>query len=115
MPKVKVLDLTSKEIGEVELIDPVAVPRLSRTDMVIECHPTDRLSIDEVVSLFTMRFETTHDIEVINEESASPEEWSKKHPLLNRIDPSQLAFGINEFRYFRQNWLWMRSRCNTDG
>ncbi|HWY32741.1 MAG TPA: hypothetical protein VNX46_18395 [Candidatus Acidoferrum sp.] len=91
---------------EVQLLDPSAVPSLSRTDIVVEVHPAKGRSISEVRDLLIQRFQNSHEIEVI--ESRRREVTDGRHLVPLEIPDDVLLQMLDEGRPILQYWLWMR-------
>ena len=88
------------EGGEFELLDPVRVPALAHSDVLVELHDFIK---PEVASVITERFLASHDIESV---------WSRDRTIddLPRTrawrTPAMLS-ALSERRPGRMQWLWM--------
>ncbi len=88
---------------EDELLDPVKIPGLRSTDMLVELH--DHL-IPGVRERLLSRFGTTHDIELIDDQPRNEGDYTQ----LESVAKADRAYVIREGRAVQMQWLWMRSR-----
>jgi hypothetical protein len=93
--------------AEVEVLDPVSVPALLTTDILVETHDGLRAGITD---LLTGRFAGTHDIELIPERARTIEDA----PNGTTLSDQELLSAMDEFRGFPQAWLWMRAKGTSD-
>jgi hypothetical protein len=105
----KCVVISDIEGAEVELLNPAQANNLRRADVLVECHQTEKLSVDEVGQLMSTRFADSHFIEEIHSRQRSTNEWSVRHSALRHLDAKTLAYAMDEFRY-AQKWLWMRAK-----
>lgn len=92
---------------EYELINPLDAPSLANCDILIEVHPFQDLTVEQVRDALLDRFEQTHLVKVLKvttREPAAYDSWSG-HVLDQRV----LAAALDEHRDPRQEWLWLES------
>jgi len=89
---------------EKELLDPVRVPALAGSDLLVELHDFLDPSIS---STLEARFRATHDIEII----PMQERDVSTLPQLARLTPEQQQLAVWEGRPAGMQWAWMRSRA----
>jgi predicted O-methyltransferase YrrM len=86
------------------LLDPVAVPGLSRTAILVELHdflvPGLRDTIRE-------RFEATHEITLVTQEPRSREEFPWRTFATALLPKSYLDWAVSEWRPVVMEWYWM--------
>lgn len=109
LAKGRCLVISDIEGAEVGLLDPSRSPNLRHADILVECHQTPTMTVDDVAHLLHERFDGTHDVEEICSRSRSPEEWQSRHEALRQLGRAQLALALDECRY-PQKWLRMKSR-----
>jgi hypothetical protein len=86
------------------LLDPAAVPALSRSSILVELHdflvPGARETLNE-------RFQQTHQIEHIWQESRSSADFPWRTMGTRLLPKSYLDWAVDEWRPVRMDWLWM--------
>lgn len=89
---------------EEKLLDPVAVPALRRSSILVELHD---FLIPELTELLISRFEGTHDIEHIWQEPRLGSEFPYSTLYTRLLPKSYLEWAVSETRPVRMAWLWM--------
>ena len=93
---------------ESTLLDPERVPELARCDILVECHDfLDRAITPTLLD----RFEKTHDIERVDEQSRNP--WQS--PWLASLGAFEAMLLVCEFRPEPMHWLVIQARAEADG
>lgn len=96
--------------GEYDLLDPEAVPDLTKCTMLIEMH-------DHIVSgateVMTRRFSLTHLIEIAEQSERDPSHY----PVLARFDEEQRRIAVDENRIHdgervHQRWMLLTPKAN---
>jgi len=95
------------EGGELDLLDPVRAPSLSRCNILVECHDFVNRSISETLAA---RFKESHVIDIIPEGPRDPNRFTP----LRRMHSLDRWLAICEFRPEFMNWLFMRPRSVVD-
>jgi hypothetical protein len=92
---------------EVELLDPLRVPRLATATILAELHPLARPEVERVMG---DRFGATHDIVIVHPERREQSEWDE----LTGVDPrtafrllSEGAPSPERVAEFRRCWAYM--------
>jgi hypothetical protein len=95
------------EGGEIELLDPGAVPQLKSADILVELHDfVDR----DVARILRDRFEKTHQITEVRARSRQVRDWTAGPGFR----PSQKLALLDEQRPEGMRWFWMVRREGTD-
>lgn len=89
--------------GEVEVLDPLAIPGLSSADILVETHDGLR---EGITDLLIDRFSASHDVQLIRERPRSAADG----PRNTGLSDNDLVGAMDEFRGFPQAWLWMTAR-----
>jgi hypothetical protein len=89
------------------LLDPVRVPALSRTVMLVETHDFARPGVAERLR---QRLEPTHHVEVIWQEARIRQEFPWRTWGTMLLPASYLDWAVSEWRPDRMRWLWMTPR-----
>lgn len=91
------------EGGELELLNPAAIPDLRRCDILVECHDFVNRSISNTL---IERFEASHRIDVIPEGPRDPNRFAplRSMPSLDRW------LAVCEFRPEFMTWMLMRPK-----
>ena len=92
---------------EYELIDPEKVPNLRTTDILVECHYHDAITVSKVAETIRDRFSATHSIKDFTNLPRDREKARKRIPKLSSLSDVDLDFALDEGRYPGQVWLWM--------
>lgn len=98
LPDGKVVVMCDLEGYECELLDPVRVPRLRATTMLVELHEDP---CPEVVTVLTERFRLTHEILVLSGTPRSPADF----PELENWDPELAGLAVAEGRSTLAKWM----------
>ena len=93
---------------EVALLDPARAPSLLNTDLLVECHRHESLSMEAVAGLLEQRFSSTHRIERISMEPREAGSLKKLIPALRGLNDDIVEYAAKEYRNYFQQWLWMR-------
>jgi hypothetical protein len=102
------LVLMDIEGGEVELLDPEAIPSLARVDILVETH--DAFVADATATLIR-RFRETHDIACYSARSRSLDDFPRDFlPRLKRWFPELAVELMNERRTGLQRWLMLTAK-----
>jgi hypothetical protein len=102
------LVLMDIEGGEVELLDPQAIPSLARADILVETH--DAFVADATTTLIR-RFRETHDIACYSARSRSLDDFPPDcPPSLKRWFPELAVELMNERRTGLQRWLMLTAK-----
>ncbi len=88
---------------ELELLNPLVVPNLAKTDVIVELHD---LFIPGLTDQILSRFETTHFIEIIESRDRDP----ASYPVLECVRPEDRSYAVSEGRLARMQWAIMTSR-----
>ncbi|MEF3696126.1 hypothetical protein [Desulfolutivibrio sp.] len=91
------------EGGELDLLDPVRAPSLSRCNILVECHDFVNRFISETL---VARFKESHVIDAIPEGPRDPNRFTP----LRRMRSLDRWLAVCEFRPESMNWLFMRPR-----
>jgi hypothetical protein len=106
LPNGRLLLMTDVEGYEHQLADPILVPRLGETTMIIEAHPSVH---PDIVDVFRSRFTRSHDIELVG----GLKKGVIKYPELAGWDESLARCAITEGRAIDPLWLVLRPRART--
>jgi len=96
------------EGAEYELMDPVRIPALTRSDILVELHEFHRPDMADVLR---RRFSGTHDIELI---PSRPRSRKDLPPPVDLTEASGAAC-LDEQRPGPMNWFWMTAKAATAG
>jgi SAM-dependent methyltransferase len=97
------LIISDCEGHEADLFRPDLTPGLSRCDLLIELHEVFSPGVTDIL---VKRFETTHDIQLIDSVERDP----KLYPVLNTLSPKQQRLAVDESRVSLMQWAWMRAK-----
>ena len=92
------------EGDEEKLLDPAAVPGLRRSSILVELHD---FLVPNITQTLFQRFEATHHIEHIWQESRSRDEFPWRTLGTTLLPGSYLDWSVSEWRPVRMAWLWM--------
>lgn len=93
------------EGGEMDLLNPEALPELGRSDILVEVHKTNQ-DVSANAEELTKRFAKTHSITVIE---TSPDRDSDEYDLPSPLPKEEtLERSFSEGRPYAQLWLWMK-------
>ncbi len=95
---------------EAQLMDPERVPGLERASILVELHEFAQRGISRRVR---ERFETTHDIEEIQETPRSSSDLPYWTPYSRLFPARYIQTVISEYRPERMNWFWMTPKAGT--
>jgi hypothetical protein len=93
------------EGAELELLDPLRVPRLAEADLLVEVHDFVDPAISQTLS---SRFAATHTLTRIRSGDHAP----AAYPQLAPLRPKDRALALNEFRPGPMEWFWVEHRGN---
>lgn len=85
---------------ELELLDPVKIPSLTKSTMLVECHDC---VIPGITDALTKRFELTHDIKAVCQTTKDP----YKFDFLNELSDCDKWALVHEGRPSTMTWLCM--------
>jgi hypothetical protein len=96
------------EGGEIDILDPVAVPALKSCRIICELHEFFR---PHVTATLVSRFRDSHDIQLICEQHREP----TRYRLLNGFTDSQKRIAVSEPKFISggvtaSRYLWMRPK-----
>jgi len=86
------------------LLDPLAVPALRRVSILVELHD---FVIPGITEALKKRFQHSHDISHIWQESRSRAEFPWRTLGTSLLPKSYLDWAVSEWRPVRMAWLWM--------
>jgi hypothetical protein len=89
------------EGGEMQLLDPVRVPALSRAAILVELHDW---AVPGITAAMRERFEKTHEIELIEERLRSAVDL----PGNVKLTEAQSRAAMEEHRNEKGRWFWMK-------
>lgn len=95
---------------EEHLLDPVAVPALRHTAILVELHD---FLVPGITETLKKRFEATHHITHIWQEPRSREEFPWRTIGTALLPSSYLDWAVGEWRPVRMAWLWMEPISET--
>ncbi|MCE0499344.1 MAG: hypothetical protein LV481_15495 [Methylacidiphilales bacterium] len=95
---------------EKDLFTPAAARFLARHDLVIEVH--DLLN-REIATALRERFETTHDILVIESIDDAKKVRTRSYPELDSCDAAMRLFLLSENRHATIEWFWLASKTGA--
>jgi predicted O-methyltransferase YrrM len=96
------------EGGEIEVLDPGAVPALRHATILVETHDLLR---DGCAATVRQRFSTSHDIESVHSRKRSPADFPREFlPWLQRAAPEYCGAFVWEERGPGQEWLLLTPR-----
>jgi hypothetical protein len=96
------------EGDEVHLLDINQVNQFNKCDILVECHPSGVMGMQDVVEHLTGSFSKTHDVNLIRVQSRQASDIFEKIPSLNdSLTSEELEFALMEGRDPAQVWLWM--------
>ena len=99
------------EGGEIEVLDPLAVPALQQATILVETHDLLR---DGCAATVRQRFSTSHDIESVHSRKRSPADFPREFlPWLQRTAPDYCGAFVWEERGPGQEWLLLTPRAAT--
>jgi hypothetical protein len=106
LPAGRAFVLSDCEGAEAELMDPEAVPMLRQSMLIVELHEFAAPRIEDTMR---RRFETSHEIEVLDTRCRWTADWPKLHevPGVGHMDRE---LGLSEFRPQPMKWAVMRPK-----
>jgi len=105
----RALIISDCEGFERDLLDPNQRPALQHCDLLVETH---ELPAPGVCAELRKRFAPTHDIEEFIAAPRFDSDW----PAAASFVPQRLrSAAMNESRFDRQTWFWMKSRATASG
>jgi hypothetical protein len=109
LPEAKTFVLCDCEGGEDVLMDPIAVPLLTRASLIVELHEFAAPGISERIRA---RFGPTHEIDVID---TAPRHIAEYQALMDTpgIGYVDRDLGVAEFRPYPMAWAVLRPRRST--
>ncbi len=99
----RTLIISDCEGFELDLLDPVASPKLASTDMLVELHDVFRPGLTDTLR---KRFESTHTFELVSTQPRVPSQF-KSISFLTETDQ---LIALEELRNGPQDWALMRTR-----
>jgi len=93
---------------EIELLDPLLVPRLRNADLIVELHD---LQHPGLTAALTARFVASHHIELIDAVGRDP----AAYPMLDVLPQPQRARAVSEYRGGPQQWAVMTANGRGAG
>ena len=96
------------EGAEIDLLDPGECDAFSRSDILVELHPSRDFG-DEIEKMVCSRFAASHDIQ--RRQQTDRSEWivANRHIWERRLSEEEVVRTTNEFRTGNQVWLWLKS------
>lgn len=91
---------------EYALLDPVQASSLLRSDILVELHQSEDVSLEEGVNIFKRRFSHTHQITSYRYDLAAKRKRFEK--LFPSLANSNLSEAVDEYRPTDQVWLWCK-------
>lgn len=107
----KLLLICDAEGAEVILLDPIRIPALRSTFILVELHEGIIGGLSEEIR---ERFASTHTIQAIHQEPRMRSEFPYE-TLSTTILPSFIDYALNEERMYRQMWYWMKPGLQENG
>jgi len=107
----KSLLVCDAEGAEVILLDPIRIPSLRNTFILVELHEG---VIDGISEEIRERFASTHTIQSIPQQPRARNEFPYK-TLSTTLMPSFIDYAMDERRVYPQTWYWMKPRIETNG
>lgn len=101
IPPGRIFLMTDIEGYEYEFVDPVKIPRLRQTTMLIEVHAPTR---EGLMDTLKDRFQGTHTATVIDGQPKDLSDW----PELAGWEPKQANLAITEGRPYLPEWLLLK-------
>jgi hypothetical protein len=92
------------EGDEKELLDPLAIPSLTRATVMVELHDFIVPGITEVLNA---RFMPTHEVRHIWQQPRSRKQFPWRTLGTTLLPRSYLDWSVSEWRPVRMAWLWM--------
>jgi predicted O-methyltransferase YrrM len=89
------------------LLDPVVVPALHHAAILVELHD---FIVPGITDTLKQRFETTHRIQHVWQESRSRNEFPWRTVGTALLPKSYLEWAVSEWRPERMSWLWMEPK-----
>lgn len=86
---------------ELKLLDPILVPELIRTIIIVELH---EFLIPGVTDTIISRFRISHDIQLIDARDRRTENYR----ILDVVDPQDRAYAVREGRPAAMQWAYMK-------
>lgn len=86
------------------LLDPTAVRSLQKTPILVELH--DHL-VPAVSNVIRKRFEATHQIESVQSEPRTEDEFPYNTLITRLLPVARLRWMVSEFRAVPMQWYWM--------
>jgi hypothetical protein len=106
------------EGGEFELIDPVEIPKLKVSDILVEVHGRVEVAPGEhpdhpsaMAEFLSRRFRDTHDVTLIKQTPRLDMDWPTD---LDGVSAADQRAAMCENRAVGSCWLWMRARSHMD-
>jgi len=93
------------EGGEYALLDPEKVPALAGTEILVEVHIHEGMSVRQGEAILRERFYASHDVRVYEVSGRSIEEWREKSGI---DDSDLLRRAMDEWRCVDQVWLHLK-------
>ncbi|MEI6713247.1 MAG: class I SAM-dependent methyltransferase [Verrucomicrobiota bacterium] len=93
------------EGGEMDLLNPVECPTLTKLDVLVEVHETATATVADNVAVLKGRFALSHSVEILPEQRDS-----QSLQGVHSLSPEALKKATSEGRPYEQVWLWMRAR-----
>lgn len=92
---------------ELELLDPLAVPGLSKSRIIVELH--DRPGTDRIRNALLERFQESHEINMIRSGARDPGAF----PILSSLNQFLQFLAICEFRDWTMEWAVMEPHVSS--
>ena len=109
--KNKTLLMVDIEGDEVKLLDPVKVPHLVNTDLLIEIHEDTKFTQDATAEgQLTDRLAASHFIE--RRLSQSRKTWIKEYHQIwhDKVSEEEMAKAVDEDRHCPTVWFWAKTK-----
>ena len=107
----KSLLICDAEGAEVILLDPIRIPALRNSFILVELHEG---ILDGISEEIRERFASTHIIQSIHQEPRARNEFPYK-TLSTTLLPSFIDYAMDERRAYQQIWYWMKPKPEANG
>jgi hypothetical protein len=106
------LIITDVEGYETRLLDPVRVPLLARTDLIVEVHD---FVVPDCSRVICETFERTHRVTVLHQRPRIHSDYPFKDAMATLFPGAIVKYGLNEFRRPDNWWVWLEQHELSNG
>jgi hypothetical protein len=92
---------------EAELLNPLKVPSLRNSRILVETH---EFVVPGITTMLKERFAESHDIEQIWQQARSRSDFPWQTFVTRLLPKSYLDWAVSEWRPERMTWLWMQPK-----